>query len=204
MRDSIVEKLRTVLSENIDNEGKVVYLLAECRKLFPEVNPVPFALNMYCNWALHVDLDRSKTTKEFLEQVDGFIDSVLRGSRDIRAENTALNHFVQLDTLREQLRDFLLFFGLPSALCDDDACWHEFVEHYSGVIEDGSVSCASGDLRFVEKVIFSRGQRQRAGSYIPFDLVWEIVLKGGRKIVVEGSASPLPSGKPMRVWTVRL
>ena len=98
-----------------------MYLLAECRKLFPEVNPVPFALNMYCNWALHVDLDRSKTTKEFLEQVDGFIDSVLRGSRDIRAENTALNHFVQLDTLKgSSFGTLWLFFGLPSALCDDD------------------------------------------------------------------------------------
>jgi hypothetical protein len=106
--------------------------------------------------------------------------------------------------LREQLRDFLLFFGLPSVLCDEDAHWHEFVEHYSGVIEDGSVSCTDSNLRFAEKVTFSRGQRQKVGSYIPFDLVWDIALKDGRKIIVEESASPMPDGQPMRGWTVRI
>ncbi|HUZ93834.1 MAG TPA: hypothetical protein VMU57_02875 [Edaphobacter sp.] len=151
-----------------------------------------------------MDLDIPKTTREFLEQVDAFVASVLAGSTDIAAENRAINHFVLLDTFKGQFREFLNAFGLPSVLCDEEARWHEFVEHYSGVIEDGSLACNGVNLNLVDKVVFSKGQRRRAETYVPFDLVWEIFLLDKRRIIVEGNASPLPNGEPMRGWTVRL
>jgi hypothetical protein len=54
-------KLNAFLADPVDSECKVVYLLCEVRKLLERVpaHQRPFALNMYCHWALHVDLHGS-------------------------------------------------------------------------------------------------------------------------------------------------
>jgi hypothetical protein len=55
--DAIVTKLRGALSKTVDSEAKVLYLLAESRKLletYPS-DPRPIALKIYCHWALHVN-----------------------------------------------------------------------------------------------------------------------------------------------------
>lgn len=201
----IVEKLQAILEAGVDNECKVVYVLVESRKLFPRRRPVPFALNLYCNWALHVALDVPQTTAEFLEDVDAFVSSILQGGRDIAAENRAIGHFL-LDTFRIQFREFLNSFHLPTALCDEEARWNEFVTHYSGVIADGSISIprAANAFQHVDRLVFSRGKRERPTMHIPFDLAWEIFLSDGRKLVVEGNAAPLPNGERMSAWGIRI
>ena len=78
MRDSIVDKLRTILAGAIDDECKVMYVLAEARKLLEKypVDPAPFALKLYCHWALHIDLSHPMTTRPFLERVDRYVESI--------------------------------------------------------------------------------------------------------------------------------
>lgn len=80
MKDQLVEKLRAAISEEIVSECQVVYILAECRKLLDKYPPdkLPFALKIYCHWALHVDLTNPGTTGEFMEGVDRFVESALR------------------------------------------------------------------------------------------------------------------------------
>src|SRR6266446_3118137 len=109
MRDAIVEKLRAVLSSGIDSECKVVYVLAEARKLLEThpTDPEPFGLKLYCHWALHVDLDSPGTTLPFLKRVDEYVASVLAGNTDIILEHRMLEEFVLLNTFREQFKRFL-------------------------------------------------------------------------------------------------
>jgi hypothetical protein len=66
MTKDIVSKLMALLSEPVDTECKVVYLLAEVRKLLERDDPNHNmgSLWMYCHWALHVDLESPKTTDE--------------------------------------------------------------------------------------------------------------------------------------------
>src|SRR5580693_6475384 len=127
MEDAIVDKLKAILVGGIDSECKVVYVLAESRKLFPKykTNPNPFALKLYSHWALHVNLSYPNTTREFLELVDAFVASFLEGNTDIGAEHRMLRDFVFLDTFKQQFRTFLNAFDLPTAIRDDDAQWHE-------------------------------------------------------------------------------
>ena len=71
----IVAKLRKHFAVTIrDEPARVVYLLCEVRKLLERArpNPKPFALWMFCHWALHVDLRHSKTALEFLQHADNF------------------------------------------------------------------------------------------------------------------------------------
>ena len=63
----------------MDDECKVVYLLAEVRKLLDPVPPAqrPPALNLYCHWALHLDLHGKDTLTPFLQEVDAYAGRVL-------------------------------------------------------------------------------------------------------------------------------
>ncbi len=204
--NAIVEKLNAALLGGINSECAVVYLLAETRKLFPIYKPNhnPFALKLYCHWALHVKLSNPKTTREFLERIDAYAESFLQGNKDIVGEHQTLKDLVFSDTFRQQFRAFLNHFDLRAAICDEDAQWHEFLKHYSGVIEDGSLECQGEGLKLVDKVVFRKGRPRPTESYIPFDLIWEIVLLNGKTLKVEVNASPLPNGKPMIGFTAHL
>jgi hypothetical protein len=196
---SIIAKLRHLLTEPIDSEGKVVYVLAESRKLLETypLDAVPFALKLYCHWALHVDLDNPKTTLPFLEQAEEYAARVLAGNKDIAEESRMLREFVFLDTFRQQFKQFLEAYGLPTETCDSDDLWHEFLTHYAGVIEDGSLSCRAKahPLKLISEIIFARG-RAVENHYLPFALVWTIVLLDGRKLTTEVKASA-PNGYEM-------
>ena len=195
MKLAIIEKLRAILDGGVNTECKVVYVLAETRKLLETFPPdhFPFALKLYCHWALHVDLDSRGTTLPFLENVEKYAASVLAGSIDIGEEHKVLREFVVLDTFRRQFRQFLQSFNLPTSVCDEDRRWHKFVKHYAGVIEDGSLSCNAKihPLKLVSEVIFSKGKTETEDRYLPFGLEWTIVLLDGRRLTVDVNAALL-------------
>lgn len=133
MTKSIIEKLRRHLAESIDTECKVVYLLCEVRKLLDKVPPAPtpFALRLYCHWALHVDLTHSATTLPFLKRVDAYIDGKLnqRETNDtIVAEYTLFREFVYFETMRNELSQLLRIHKLPMGLCDKNEQWFRFLK----------------------------------------------------------------------------
>ncbi len=203
MKQSIVEKLRATLTDGINSESKVVYLLAESRKLLDEwEQTVPFAVRLYINWALHVDLDHDNTTAQFLKRVDSYVASFLAGNSDIVLEHSMHREFILFDTFRNEFRAFLIHYGLPTDVCDKD--WREFVKHYIGVIEDGSLACKGTGLRLIDKVVFRKGERVEPGAIMPFNLLWDI-FKGKNKIMtLEVNAVNLANGELMHSFSVRL
>jgi hypothetical protein len=196
--DAIIGKLHAVLSDEVDSECKVLYILAESRKLLDKYppNPIPFALKLYCHWALHIDLSHTNTTLTFLKRIDEFVGSVLGGKQGLVLQYRMLQELVLLTTFREQLKNFLQAYGLPTAVCDDDARWHKFLKSYAGIIEDGSLSCPakSAELNFVSEVTFNKGKTAKAGSYFPFDLSWRVRLIDGKTMTVEVQAEQLLGG----------
>lgn len=207
MKDQIVEKLRMTLSSDITRECEVVYVLCELRKLLDKYppDPTPLALKMYCHWALHVDLTNPGTTASLLERIDEFVDRIILQTDDVIKDHYLFRDLLWLDTFRDEFRTFLRTYDLPTSICDNDRRWHEFLTHYAGVIEDGSLYCQAKTqrLKHVSEVIFSKG-RGRPDVFVPFDLVWEVILLDGRSIVVDVYAAPLPNGKPMMVHGIEL
>src|SRR5580704_16073208 len=134
-------------------------------------NPQPFALWMYCHWALHVDLTHSKTTISFLNRVDAFVTRNVsnftgKGPWSSVDDELLLKEFIYMESFREQLGAFLKSYDLPTALCDNDEQWFAFLLVRS-VIEDGTLSLEkpttnatkankTPGLVAVEKVIFSK------------------------------------------------
>lgn len=163
---------------------------------------------MYCHWALHVELHGKDTITSFLRQVDDYVHGVLVGPEDFGASNRMVREFLILDTLRSQLRDFCQSNAIRTDLTDEDARWNEFVHHYAGVIEDGSLEIRAPNhgMQHVKQVTFVRG-REATGeiAQIPFDMVWHIALLDGRSIDVDVNARPPMNGAgPMIAWGIHL
>lgn len=167
-----------------------MYLLAQVRKLIERENPqpVPFALKMYCHWALHVDLTGLDTTKGFLIPIDALIVNTIAGftpdpAYKLMSSDSLFRDLIFLETFRSQLKDFLLRYGLPSDLCDIEASWFGFLEAYAGLIEDGSLSIqsTSSPLNAVKKVVFTKGGNPiAADSLFTFVIQWDVVLNDDR------------------------
>ena len=207
---AIVMKLNAVMAEPVDNECKVVYVMCQVRKLLEHIlaSQRPFALNMYCHWALHVDLHGKDTIATFLEQIDTYVDGILAGAEDLPASYKMVLDLVVLDTFRSQLRDFLLASGIRTDLTNDDALWSEFVKHYARVIEDGSLSFRSENkgLKHLKQVTFVKG-KDAVGEHaqIPFDMTWSLALLDGRNLDIYLTAQSAENGaSPMIGWTTRL
>jgi hypothetical protein len=203
MKDAIIKKLRDVLGQ-VDSECKVVYILCESRKLLETYppDPMPFAFKLYCHWALHIDLDHRKTTLPFLQRVDAFAASFLESNGNPAEEHQMLLEFIFLHSFRQQFRQFLESLGLPTTICEEDPRWHQFLKHYAGVIEDGSISCKAkpGDLKIVSEVIFRKGRpTESENNHLPFGLSWSIVLLDGRTLTVEVEAAPALPGAPQAI-----
>lgn len=208
MKDQLVEKLRAAVSEKITSERQVVYVLAESRKLLEKYppDPLPLALKMYFHWALHVDLTSPGTTERFLERVDRFVASILAGSRDIVEEGQMFREIAYWDTFRQQFRQFLASYGLPTAICDNDGPWHDFLRYYSRVIEAGSLCCQSKTqrLKYVSKIVVEKGSPRPTANLAPFDLAVHIALVDGRALKVDVSANVLPDGSPFLAYGIKL
>jgi hypothetical protein len=209
MKDAIVEKLRNHLSGPMDTECKVVYLLCEIRKLLDNQRsrPRPFALYLYCCWALHVDLSHPPTTMRFLKKVDSYVYDKLNVDETnwttLSAEHAIFREFLYLDTFKKELFAFLGGHDLPTALCDEDERWFSFLRTFGGVIEDGSLTCVSTGpdrLRTVDRVTFKGPHRTRYGHPL-FGIKWDILLKDRRRLEVEVATQ---LNTDLRQWHLRI
>ncbi len=193
----IVRKLRAALSNQVEREADVVYILAECRKLLEDTQPLQphFALKLYCHWALHVDLAGRDTTLPFLRKVDAFVEHAL-ADKEFREQHRMFREFGFLESFRQLLKEFFQTHRLPTSVCDEDSRWEGFVSLYAGVVEDGSLFCNAqpGDLNLISGITFTKG-RQISGCKLPFDMVWDIRLLDGRTITVNVHALDRPNGE---------
>ena len=210
MEDSIITKLRKFLNGEIDTECKVVYLLAETRKLFQRHGPnkPPFALKLHCDWALHIALDYEQTTAEFLKGVD---DYVVRYFADGNQFDPVVRAFLLHETFRFQLREFMEKQGLTVPMCQDNTLWHKFLECYVGVIENGSLSIKvkprrksksvlSQSLKVVKAVTFIKGKSSQYQDQ-PFNLSWDISLLNGDNLIVEANSYSARTGTQVLAHT---
>jgi hypothetical protein len=190
MTKDIIEKLRKHLAGGVRTECRVVYLLAEIRKILEDEkpNPRPMALWMFCHWALHVNLSHSNTTSHFLGQIDAFtMKKNIIGLPEPDGNFTFIDEYnltkdlLFLTNFRQQLKDFLRSKSLSTRLCDDDKSWFGFVSAYAGIIQDGTLSIESAEkLKVVDKVTFTKGRSLSKDYHVPFTIQWDIHLKDRR------------------------
>lgn len=188
MQDDIQKKLRRLLAgDPINDEIRTVYLLAEVRKILEHDTVLKAAaptLEFYCNWGLHVQLDRAGAQK-FLNAVDPVLTLNMNFSQ---AEHDACDALFTLEAFRLEVRSLLASFHADLALCDDPLRWTEFLAAYSRVVEDSELSLRatsvpSGPLALVVRKVTIRpdpGAQVADPAIKVYPMVWMIEYADGR------------------------
>lgn len=129
MKSAILTKINKELNDGIDVEPKVLYLLAEIRKYIDrcsggERNRYP-NLYFYCNWVLHIKMDRTPA-KRILDRFE----SVLSDSKDLDEMSKIIikqeKDFYSFLSLKEEMQTFFEENSLSTTLTNDGAKWFKF------------------------------------------------------------------------------
>ncbi|MCU0678086.1 MAG: hypothetical protein MUF19_00660 [Candidatus Pacebacteria bacterium] len=152
MKEDILQsKLRSELSNlPIDTEARVLYLLVEMRKVleYDEINHS--VLRFYGDWVVHTKLDRafSQRIYEVLQQQD-----TLEGQ-----------NIISFNTLKNELREFLNRYDLPTDLIDINEYWTYFREKLIDVLVDVPI------VRKKQQVVGTFEFQRRDGEGVVFRL----------------------------------
>jgi hypothetical protein len=125
MVNDIKEKLLTELSEEINTERQVIYILSRIRKILESDKKKKKykVLNFYCNWALHAEIEDISSVKDL---VDGILSE----------DSKALLEFMKFNIFHTEFKKFLSEYGLPTNISDDEALRLNFNINLSNIYTD--------------------------------------------------------------------
>jgi hypothetical protein len=163
-----------------------MYVLMESRKIMdhePDLSHKFPTLNFYCNWVAHIDLDRNRAARDFIQSVMPIL--TLDGGHTSEQQQ-GFDRLLTLRAFRDELSGFLTEHGIADHICTDDANWLEFVNAYSRVV-DGvpikltTVPSPSGPLGLS---VVSLTVSAAAGTFAdnrPYPMDWLVEYEDGRK-----------------------
>jgi len=181
MQNDILEKLTRELSNGIITEAQTVYLLVQIRKLIEHNNNKKFnTIKMFCDWALHIELNRNKQIIELLKEFDK--------SFKIESHDGYPNKYdyLSLKKFKEAMEDFLTEFSLPKDILKRED-WSTFIRLYTNVVSDCPVTYKDYEFKYIKEISISNWQPKDAPSeYLKlregFYLQWRVIKKDGTHI----------------------
>lgn len=188
-KNEIEDKLRQLLTrDQITDEPRMIYLLAECRKLLEHdksLKATSPTLEFYCNWALHIQLSRAGA-QAFLAKVNSVL--TVDGAFD-QAQHDSLHALLTFDAFRSELRALLERFGADLSICDEQGKWMSFVRLYSHVVENSELTLekapsASGPAALAVKRVTIRPVRHADladGTARVYPMIWKVEYEDGRE-----------------------
>jgi hypothetical protein len=127
--DGAVEPLRSILAEPLGRESELIDLLVKVRKVI-ELKPGRYpVLTFFCDWPLHVKLDR-KSARSVLDKFDAFVGEYRqRGSAtgEMWERTKPLTSFSRL---RSELVQILREHGLDARQIEGFEGWVRFLKLY--------------------------------------------------------------------------
>lgn len=158
MEVEILNKISRELSKGIDTEPKVLYLLAEIRKYLEMCNKKEKKdyrdLSFYCNWVLHVEMDRTPA-KEILDRFESEIldsNNLDEIGKIIKKQEKDFYSFVNL---KKELERFLERNNLPDELVKNSNKWIKFKKFLVEILIDCPLVNKGGR---VSKFSYERGE----------------------------------------------
>lgn len=191
MLSEIVDKLREHLSNPVDTEASVVYLMVEVRKAIDRQKatnqdsaPDYRLLRLYSNWVVHVSLE--ELTAGPRELLRAFDESV-----ELRGLSMNALYFLSFTNLRAQMSQFLVREKLPTRLVDSQDEWERFLDLYVSVVSECPITYRPDDERginfkYIRSVSITRGfpddEEVMKGMLMePFKtfICWRVELRDG-------------------------
>ena len=161
MKAAILDKITRELSNDIDTEPKVLYLLAEIRKYLEgcnqgEKDKYP-NLYFYCNWVLHIKLSGSSAIK-----ILNRFESIFLGMNNLKEMGTIFKKqerdFYLFVDLKKELRSFLEVNDIPTELLGSRGRWFKFKKLLVEILMDCPLVNEGGK---VSKFSYERGKDEQ-------------------------------------------
>ncbi len=152
MQNDIEVKLQKALSKRSYPEERVVYILVETRKLLEHDGEPPAYrwLKFFCDWALHIKMERSSAQK-FLRLCDDALESIKDPGATPPA-GVAVERLPTDNTFRRLLVQLLKRHSIHF----NQLRWADFLKGYVRVIKDCHVKQnRSTTLRHLDEVVVS-------------------------------------------------
>ena len=159
MEDEIISKLRLTLGKPITEECQVVYIMVEMRKLLDRTQKGYPLLRFYCNWVVHIDIDKISAAREILEKIS-------EEHKNGKFADTELE-FIKFDHLRVQISQFLNDFDLPKDLAISEEKWRKFKIILANVLVDCPLKIK---VEPIEEFVFKKAILSEDSD----DVDWEI------------------------------
>lgn len=124
---------------------EVIYLMVEIRKILEYGGKSYKTLRFYCNWVLHKELDREKTTKLLADIFNSNVDFKKSGRENAHNIKYIGKDFFMLKTLRRELEVFLKDHNSPTDLLKKN--WWTFGKLLLEIIKDCPVHFVANKIQ---------------------------------------------------------
>ena len=191
MERVIVANIAESLDKPLTTKVQVVYFLTEVRKLLEHKGLAKTfsALNIYCCWPLHPQLDRSvKDILELFDDAHGELASRNSKNRTDLTDQTreSIESQISYGGFLEELRKVLADFGVQDTLTTDCHRWATFLGVYTDVVTLLPLEAlAKNSLKHIDAVMVKKLTRLSAnpqGHVVIFGVEWFVRLKGSTEV----------------------
>jgi hypothetical protein len=174
MTDELLRKIQGVLNKRITNEGKVVYLMVELRKLMDRENYTDPVLRTFGDWVVHIGLTRSKGSEFILNEFDHLMIELFDQNR----KSNQLTH-ISLTGFRVALHHCFKEFGLTDNFIKDSKNWKRFVQLYCVIVAECPITfkASKSNLKYIKQVEITGVSRYK-DEWRSID--WRLTMHDGR------------------------
>lgn len=140
MKVDIVRKITLLVSKpELMSESEVLHLMTLTRKYleYPdqELKDKFLTLKFFCDWALHISIDRSIPALEILVKLnDVIVELKQTPNNDLLMQR--VTKIVSFPLLKTELHKFFLVLGIEDKLTTDTYKWGNFLERFIEIILD--------------------------------------------------------------------
>jgi len=202
MKQELLRKLEELLEGPLTRECEVAYIMLEIRKMLDHVGQAYGTLRFYCDWAMHVVMDR-EGARILVSIVDEELAKPKGEQWEWDPEMKAHSVFL-FSRLSDDLRRFLSDFSLPAQVVNEPFEWVNFLNLYTRIVSDCPLTHKNvqTSFKYLAALVVRIGMPPAAfmeanpGTDV-LCLDWELLHKDGRTskmsaLLGRGRKLPLP------------
>lgn len=136
MKESITLKIGQISSKITPlSESEVAYLMILVRKYLEYTETQNyFVLKFFCDWSLHIVIDRSLPAMELLQKINVIINELKNVPNSELLDK--ITEIVSFQKLKTEFDNFFQHSDIPKEIISNEKLWNNFVEKYIEIILD--------------------------------------------------------------------
>ena len=190
MEDELIKKITVIAALSELSESHVLHFMILVRKFIGRKKITNFpALIFYSDWVVHEELDR-KRAQDMLNKIDSFLFQNSFEHPFLQATQFLFSDFLSLEKLRIEIKDFLNYIGVLSALAREDKRWDKFYDNLLRIVSDCPLKFKKSSNNKIIAELAVGSMDLESGAIFAFN----ILMKDGQKKVLPILVKKFKSG----------